>query len=86
MSSVDSVIYHGDVFKPSCDVVQVVERLEADFGVKVQEVRFPELRYAFRIWDTFMVLPDKEGRVSSPDDLRQSCTLLHVCSGDSFCS
>lgn len=41
---------------------KVAERLEADLGVKVQEVHFPELRYSFQIWDTYMVLPDKEGK------------------------
>ncbi|XP_075948712.1 fatty-acid amide hydrolase 2-B [Anarhichas minor] len=41
---------------------KVVERLEADLGVNVQEVRFPELRYGFQIWDTYMGLPDKEGK------------------------
>ncbi|XP_054457552.1 fatty-acid amide hydrolase 2-B [Anoplopoma fimbria] len=41
---------------------KVVERLEADLGVKVQEVRFPELRYSFQIWNTYMGLPDKEGK------------------------
>ncbi|XP_068164380.1 fatty-acid amide hydrolase 2-B-like [Antennarius striatus] len=41
---------------------KVVERLEADLGVKVQEVRLPELRHSFQIWDTYMGLPDKEGK------------------------
>ncbi|XP_068611735.1 fatty-acid amide hydrolase 2-A-like [Brachionichthys hirsutus] len=41
---------------------KVVERLEADLGVEVREVRFPELRYSFQIWDTYMGLPDKEGK------------------------
>ncbi|XP_034712452.1 fatty-acid amide hydrolase 2-B [Etheostoma cragini] len=41
---------------------KVVERLEADLGVQVQEVRFPELRYSFQIWNTYMGLPDKEGK------------------------
>uniref|UniRef100_A0A669CAK0 Fatty acid amide hydrolase 2b n=1 Tax=Oreochromis niloticus TaxID=8128 RepID=A0A669CAK0_ORENI len=41
---------------------KVAERLEADLGVKVQEVHFPELHYSFQIWDTYMVLPDKEGK------------------------
>ena len=45
----------------------MVERLEADLGVTVQEVRFPELRYGFQIWDTYMGLPDKEGNVGRPD-------------------
>lgn len=50
-------------------LLQVVERLEADLGVKVQEVRFPELRYGFQIWDTYMGLPDKEGKVRPSDKL-----------------
>ncbi|XP_068611727.1 fatty-acid amide hydrolase 2-A-like [Brachionichthys hirsutus] len=41
---------------------KVVERLEADLGVEVREARFPELRYSFQIWDTYMGLPDKEGK------------------------
>nr|XP_046236490.1 fatty-acid amide hydrolase 2-B [Scatophagus argus] len=45
---------------------KVVERLEADLGVKVQEVRLPELRYGFQIWDTYMGLPDKEGKPPQP--------------------
>ncbi|XP_068443603.1 fatty-acid amide hydrolase 2-B [Clinocottus analis] len=45
---------------------KVVERLEADLGVNVQEVRFPELRYGFQIWNTYMGLPDKEGKPPQP--------------------
>ncbi|XP_068164378.1 fatty-acid amide hydrolase 2-A-like [Antennarius striatus] len=45
---------------------KVVERLQADLGVKVQEVRFPELRYSFQIWDAYMGLPDKEGKHPQP--------------------
>lgn len=41
---------------------KVVERLEADLGVEVQEVRFPELRYGFQIWNTYLGLPDKDGK------------------------
>lgn len=44
----------------------MVERLEADLGVQVQEVCFPELSYSFQIWDTYMSLPDDEGNVG-PD-------------------
>lgn len=44
-------------------LLQVVQRLEADLGVTVQEVRFHELRYGFQIWETYMGLPDKEGKV-----------------------
>ncbi|CAG12809.1 unnamed protein product, partial [Tetraodon nigroviridis] len=40
---------------------KVVERLEADLGVRVQEVCFPELSHSFQIWDTYMRLPDDEG-------------------------
>lgn len=59
----------------SFDLLQVVERLEADLGVKVQKVRLPELRYGFQIWDEFMVLPDKEGKVGLHDTLTQTCAL-----------
>ncbi|XP_019962836.1 fatty-acid amide hydrolase 2-B [Paralichthys olivaceus] len=45
---------------------KVAERLEADLGVKVEEVHFPELRYSFKIWDTYMSLPDKEGKPPVP--------------------
>ncbi|XP_060951779.1 fatty-acid amide hydrolase 2-B [Limanda limanda] len=45
---------------------KVVERLEADLGVKVEEVQFPELRYSFQIWDTYMSLPDQEGKPPRP--------------------
>ncbi|XP_008281611.1 fatty-acid amide hydrolase 2-B [Stegastes partitus] len=45
---------------------KVVKRLEADLGVKVQEVHFPELRYSFQIWDNYMGLPDKEGKPPQP--------------------
>lgn len=46
---------------------QVVERLEADLGVKVQQVRLPELRYGFQIWNMYMGLPDQDGNVSPPE-------------------
>ncbi|XP_041925832.1 fatty-acid amide hydrolase 2-A-like [Alosa sapidissima] len=45
---------------------QVVERLEADLGVKVQELRLPELKYGYQIWETFMGLPDKDGKPPQP--------------------
>ncbi|CAG5959788.1 unnamed protein product [Menidia menidia] len=41
---------------------RVVQRLEADLGVKVQQVALPRLRYSFQIWDTYMSLPDKDGK------------------------
>lgn len=41
---------------------KVVERLEADLGVTVQEVQFPELSFSFPIWVTYMGLPDKDGK------------------------
>ncbi|XP_035473480.1 fatty-acid amide hydrolase 2-B [Scophthalmus maximus] len=49
---------------------KVVERLEADLGVQVEEVHFPELRYGFQIWDTYMGLPDKEGKPPVPFAVR----------------
>ncbi|KAL0970165.1 hypothetical protein UPYG_G00238270 [Umbra pygmaea] len=45
---------------------RVVERLEADLGVKVQEVHLPGLKYSFQIWNTFMGLPDKDGKPPTP--------------------
>ncbi|KAM9827553.1 fatty-acid amide hydrolase 2-B [Neosynchiropus ocellatus] len=45
---------------------KVVERLEADLGVNVQEVYFPELKYSFQIWDAFMALPDDNGKPPTP--------------------
>lgn len=45
---------------------KVVERLEADLGVEVREVRFHELRYGFPIWDTYMALPDDDGKHVQP--------------------
>ncbi|XP_029616195.1 fatty-acid amide hydrolase 2-B [Salmo trutta] len=45
---------------------RVVERLESDLGVKVQEVRLSGLKYGFQIWDTYMGLPDKEGKRPTP--------------------
>ncbi|XP_015230938.1 PREDICTED: fatty-acid amide hydrolase 2 [Cyprinodon variegatus] len=55
--------YTYPVSKELLDIQRkVAERLEADLGVKVQEVCLPELRYSFQIWDTYMGLPDKEGK------------------------
>ncbi|XP_034020851.1 fatty-acid amide hydrolase 2-B [Thalassophryne amazonica] len=45
---------------------KVVQRLEADLGVTVQQVHLSGLRYGYQIWDTFMGLPDKEGRFPWP--------------------
>ncbi|XP_055055856.2 fatty-acid amide hydrolase 2-B [Misgurnus anguillicaudatus] len=45
---------------------RVVARLEADLGVTVKEVSFPQLKYAFQIWDTFLALPDREGKPPRP--------------------
>uniref|UniRef100_A0A665UXV0 Amidase domain-containing protein n=1 Tax=Echeneis naucrates TaxID=173247 RepID=A0A665UXV0_ECHNA len=45
---------------------KVVERLELDLGIKVQEVRFPELQYSFQIWNTYMGLSDKDGKPPMP--------------------
>ncbi len=46
-----------------CFWSQVAARLEADLGVTVKEVSFPQLKYSFQIWDTFLALPDKDGKV-----------------------
>ncbi|KAE8279205.1 Fatty-acid amide hydrolase 2-A [Larimichthys crocea] len=45
---------------------KVVQRLEADLGVKVQEVRFPELRHSANIWLSCMDLPDEDGKPPQP--------------------
>ncbi|XP_042566409.1 LOW QUALITY PROTEIN: fatty-acid amide hydrolase 2-B [Clupea harengus] len=45
---------------------QVVEHLEADLGVRVQELRLPELKYGHPIWELFMGLPDKDGKPPQP--------------------
>ncbi|KAM7366374.1 hypothetical protein PAMP_015820 [Pampus punctatissimus] len=58
---------------------EVVQRLEADLGVKVQELKIPGLKDGFQIWDTYISLPDKDGKVGPPDNLIQSCVALHVC-------
>ncbi|XP_048039872.1 fatty-acid amide hydrolase 2-B [Megalobrama amblycephala] len=41
---------------------RVAARIEADLGVTVKEVSFPQLKYSFQIWDTFLALPDKDGK------------------------
>ncbi|XP_013876481.1 fatty-acid amide hydrolase 2-B [Austrofundulus limnaeus] len=56
-------VYTHPVSKELLDIQkQVVEHLEEDLGVKVQQVCLPELRYGFQIWDTYMGLPDKDGK------------------------
>ncbi|XP_061108104.1 fatty-acid amide hydrolase 2-B [Conger conger] len=45
---------------------RVVEHLETDLGVKVQELRFPQLKYSFQIWSDFMSLPDQDGKPPTP--------------------
>ncbi|KAJ8390329.1 hypothetical protein AAFF_G00108980 [Aldrovandia affinis] len=45
---------------------RVVEHLEADLGVKVQELHFPQLKYSYQIWDALMDLPDKDGKPPTP--------------------
>jgi hypothetical protein len=42
---------------------QVVERLEADLGVKVQQLKIPQLKYSFQIWSAMMGAPGKDGKV-----------------------
>ncbi|MEQ2262691.1 Fatty-acid amide hydrolase 2-A [Xenotaenia resolanae] len=55
--------YTYPVSKELLDIQKkVVERLEADLGVKVEQVCLRELRYSFQIWDTYMGLPDHEGK------------------------
>lgn len=60
----------------------MVQRLEADLGVKVQEVRFPELRHSANIWLSCMDLPDEDGKVGPADNLIQSTVFLHVQNSD----
>ncbi|XP_056604586.1 fatty-acid amide hydrolase 2-B [Triplophysa dalaica] len=45
---------------------RVVASFEADLGVTVKQVSFPQLKYAFQIWDTFLALPDKDGKPCTP--------------------
>ncbi|KAF7706593.1 hypothetical protein HF521_019847 [Silurus meridionalis] len=45
---------------------KVVQRLEADLGVKVKEISFPQLKYSFQMWDTCMALPDEDGKPPQP--------------------
>ena len=44
-------------------VPQVVERLEADLGVKVEQLKIPQLKYSFQIWGAMMAAPGKDGKV-----------------------
>nr|XP_046183182.1 fatty-acid amide hydrolase 2-A-like isoform X2 [Oncorhynchus gorbuscha] len=41
---------------------RVVERLEADLGVKVQQLKIPQLKYSFQIWSAMMGAPGKDGK------------------------
>ncbi|XP_072315011.1 fatty-acid amide hydrolase 2-B [Eucyclogobius newberryi] len=41
---------------------KVVERLEADLGVKVEEVHFPEFKHTMDMWFACMSLPTHEGK------------------------
>ncbi|XP_026792574.3 fatty-acid amide hydrolase 2-B isoform X2 [Pangasianodon hypophthalmus] len=45
---------------------KVIQHLEADLGVKVKEMSFPQLKYSYQIWDTCMALPDKDGKPPQP--------------------
>ncbi|XP_043100043.1 fatty-acid amide hydrolase 2-B isoform X1 [Puntigrus tetrazona] len=45
---------------------RVAARLEADLGVTVKKVSFPQLKYSFEIWNTFLALPDKDGKPPEP--------------------
>lgn len=42
----------------------MIERLEADLGVKVQQVQIPEFKYAFQIWAAMMSSKNADGKVS----------------------
>uniref|UniRef100_A0A3B3ZP89 Amidase domain-containing protein n=1 Tax=Periophthalmus magnuspinnatus TaxID=409849 RepID=A0A3B3ZP89_9GOBI len=41
---------------------KVVKWLEADLGVKVEEVNFPELKHSYDMWFISMSIPDHEGK------------------------
>ncbi|XP_066575973.1 fatty-acid amide hydrolase 2-B isoform X2 [Amia ocellicauda] len=41
---------------------KVIERLEADLGVKVQEVHIPQFKYSFQIWSAMMSAADENGK------------------------
>ncbi|XP_072534616.1 fatty-acid amide hydrolase 2-A-like [Salminus brasiliensis] len=41
---------------------RVVQQLEADLGVKVEEIRIPQLKYSFQIWGAMMSAPGKDGK------------------------
>ncbi|XP_036789856.1 fatty-acid amide hydrolase 2-A [Oncorhynchus mykiss] len=41
---------------------RVVECLEADLGVKVQQLKIPQLKYSFQIWSAMMGAPGKDGK------------------------
>uniref|UniRef100_A0A3P9AAR0 Amidase domain-containing protein n=1 Tax=Esox lucius TaxID=8010 RepID=A0A3P9AAR0_ESOLU len=41
---------------------RVVERLEADLGVEVQQLKLPQLKYSFQIWSAMMGAPGKDGK------------------------
>ncbi|XP_053485494.1 fatty-acid amide hydrolase 2-B [Ictalurus furcatus] len=45
---------------------KVIQRIEADLGVKVKEMSFPQLKYSSHIWETCMDLPDKDGKPPQP--------------------
>lgn len=59
----NTVFLHYIIFEN--DLLQVAAHIEADLGVTVKEVSFPQLKYSFQIWDTFLALPDKDGKVCS---------------------
>ncbi|XP_033871819.1 fatty-acid amide hydrolase 2-B [Acipenser ruthenus] len=43
---------------------QLIERLEADLGVKVQQVQIPEFKYAFQIWAAMMSSKNADGKAA----------------------
>uniref|UniRef100_A0A8C5I0K7 Fatty-acid amide hydrolase 2-B-like n=1 Tax=Gouania willdenowi TaxID=441366 RepID=A0A8C5I0K7_GOUWI len=45
---------------------KIVEHLEENLGVTVKEVGFPELRYGFPMWFTYLGLPDDDGNPPKP--------------------
>ncbi|MGH0126338.1 UNVERIFIED_CONTAM: hypothetical protein FKN15_031561 [Acipenser sinensis] len=43
---------------------QLIERLEADLGVRVQQVQIPEFKYAFQIWAAMMSSKNADGKAA----------------------
>ncbi|KAJ8247911.1 hypothetical protein GJAV_G00251990 [Gymnothorax javanicus] len=42
---------------------EVVQRLEADLGVRVEQLHLPQLKYSFQIWGALMETPGADGKL-----------------------